>query len=403
MAGQQNSPSYKGAMYYGGGYYAGWDSNYLSPEYPLTGTGYKIIFYDRGGSKIGEITDEIQKPVLLNGSFDLLTTGCGMFRLELSELPSALSVLDYNYRVDIHLFNDSSPWYSGYIIKIPQDGTTVRTYTLSGYGYFNQLNDIVIKEDYALEYVDDIVKNLMTTYVEDKTDIIYRESKIKPALYEIQSVSWERIEAKEIFKQLSEYMNGYEFGVDATREFFFRPKSVTVEDEAQLFVGKNLDKFIPTADISSIKNKLYIYGGEVSGTPPTNYLVTVEDVSSQSAYGLKEAKMSIPSSLDVDDAEQWGDYKLAELKDPIQRATVSGIDIFQSKIEAKGKARVTSVNGLYEYTLPIVKVNYKFSKNGIQAKVQLGELETDFTRLQIDLKQRMYVQEQLSDQIITNL
>jgi hypothetical protein len=398
-----NSPAYYSGNYYGGSFYSGWDSNYDPPDIPLSGYGYNITFYDKGGSKIGIITSDVQKSVLLNGKFELLNTGCGMFELELSELPDALSSLSYNYRVDIHFYNDTSPWYSGYILEKPQDGTTEQTYKISGYGFFNQLSDIVVNDSYSSDYVHDIVKAIMTTYVEDKTDIIYRESKIEDTTYEIQSVSWDRIYAKEVFKQLSEYVLGYEFGVDADREFFFRQKSTGIEDEAQLFVGKNLNKFIPLEDISEVKNKLYIYGGEMTGTPPSNYLTTVEDASSQSAYGLKEAKLTIPSALDVDDAEQWGNYKLAELKDPVQRATIDGIDIYQVKLDAVGNARITSVDGLHEYTLPIKKVAYTFSSEGIVAKADLGELDLSFTKEQIKIKEALARQDQLNDQIISNL
>lgn len=403
MAIENNNPSYYSGNYYGGGFYAGWNVNYNVPDFPLSGYGYNIIFYDKGGSKVGIVSSDIQNSVLLNGQFELLNAGCGMFEIELSELPAALSGITYNYRVDIHFFNDVNPWYSGYILEIPKSGTTEQTFKIKGYGFFNQLSDILINESYSSDYVHVIVKDLMTSNIEDKTDIIYRASKIETTTYEVQSAAWERVVSKEVFKQLSEYTLGYEWGVDADREFYFREVSTDIEDEAQLFVGKNLDKFIPEEDISEIKNKLYIYGGEVSGTPPTNYLITVEDTASQSAYGLKEAKLTIPSALDIDDAEQWGNYKLAELKDPIQRASVNGIEIYQVRLEAKRNARITSINGLYEYTLPIKRVQYKFDSGGIIAAVQLGELDRSWTYEQIKIREKLIEQEQLNDQRTTQL
>jgi hypothetical protein len=392
-------PSYYGSLYYGSGFYSGWDTNYERPDFPLlSGYGYNIIFYDRGGAKIGIISSDIKNTVLLNGSFELLTSGCGSFSLELSSLPAALSSVTYNYRVDIHFYNDQNPWFSGYILETSQPGTTEETYKLSGYGFFNQLEDVLINESYSNEYVHDIVKDVMTTYVENNTDIVYRASKIEDTTYQIKSVSWERVSAKEVFKQLAEYALGYEFGVDADREFFFREVSTEIQDEAHLFVGKHLNKFVPQVDISGIKNKLYIYGGEVSGTPPSNYLTYVEDTASQSAYGLKEGKLTMPSALDVDDAEQWGNYQLAELKDPVVKATIDGIDIYQEKIEAVGNARITSVDGLNEYTLPIERVVYNFSASGIEVKAELGELDTTFTYEQLKIKQKVIEQEQLNDQ-----
>ncbi len=397
-----NNPSYHGYIHLGSGYLGGYAPVYNRPDYPLT-DGYNIIFYDRAGQKVAEISSQIQNTVLLDCFFELLPTGCGTFQMKLRGLTNALEDLTYNYRIDIHPFNDINPWYSGYIIEKPLAGDTSNIYTIKGYGYFNQLKDIMIEDDFTSDRVDDIVKSLMTSDVEDKTDIIYKEIRIEEADYVVQSISWQHVTAKEVMKQLSELMLGYEFGVNEFRQFFFRPKVTTIQDEAQLFVGKHVKKFIPKENIDKVRNRLHIYGGEVTGTPPSNYVATVEDTDSQDTYGLREAKLTIPSVLDATDAEQWGDFKLAELKDAEQSARIDGVDINikKKKIDARGNARITSDDGLNEYTLPIKSVRYTINADGVTARVQLGKKDKLFTELQLELQQEIITQEQLGDQRVS--
>ena len=389
-----------GGNWYANSYKAGYYQDITTVTYPYQAKGYKIVFYTKAGAKVGEISSEVQNSVLIGANFELLVNGCGKFELELSELPSPLSDVTYNYRVDIHLFGDTSPWYSGYIIKIPQSGTTESTLKYSGFGFYNQLQDIMINASYTTDQVSVIVKDLMTEYIESGTDIVYNVDKIEDTSYEVQSINWDRVFAKDCLKQLSELYLGFEFGVDEDRELFFRAKDVDVYDIARLWVSQNIQTFIPQEDIDKVRNKLHIYGGEVTGGAgsKTNFVTTVEDATSQAAYGVKEDKLTIPSVLDSTDATQWGNYKLTELKDPVQKAKVSGIELTKTRINARGKAKITSVDGLHEFTLPIKKVKYKLASKGITADLELGEKDVFFSAEQLKLMQRITTEESLSEQ-----
>ena len=393
------SGSYYGGVFKAGSYYAGYSAAYTPVVYPLQGKAYKIIFYDRDGLKLAEISSEVQKGLLLSASFELLTNGCGAFDIFLSSLPEELEDITYNYRVDIHLFGDDSPWYSGYIIDLPQEGTTEIGWKYSGFGYYNQLDDVFVNRSYEVKQVSYIARDIMSTLIEGNTDIVYDFNKIEATAYEVQSISWERVAAKEVMKQLAELVLGFEFGVDEKREFFFREKDTDVNEDARLWVGKHMSTFIPKADISKIKNKLYIYSGEVTGAEgeKSNYVLTVEDATSQAAYGVKEDKLTMPSVLDSADAEQWGNYKLSELKDPVQIAKITGIEIFKTRINAVGKANITSVDGLHTFTLPIKQVKYSITSNGITADVDLGEKDVSFVAESLRIAQKIIVAEQLED------
>ncbi|MBA7568553.1 hypothetical protein ES708_10282 [subsurface metagenome] len=352
---------YKRGSFYGNvflafSYKAGYRGVYIPVVFPLQGKAYKIIFYDRTGLKIGEISSETEKSPLINATFELLTLGCGAFDISLSELPEYLKDITYNYRVDIHLFGNGNPWYSGYITDLPQEGTTELAWKYSGYGFYNQLEDVLVERVYEGREVAYIVNDLMSTLIEAATDIVYSVDKIKATAYEVQSIRWDRVSSKEVMKELAEMVLGYEFGVDEDREFFFRPKDTSINEDTRFWVGKHLTVFIPKADISKIKNKLHIYSGKVTGAAgeKTNYVLTVEDVPE--GENPKEDKLTLPSALDDADAGQWGNYKLTESKDPVQTAKVKGVEVFKTKIEPIGKAKITSIDGLHTYELPIKQV-----------------------------------------------
>lgn len=389
--------AYLGGEWHGYAYHAGEHRNYTLFLFPLQESGYKIVFYDRSGQKMGEVSSELGDSALVSADFALENIGCADFAIELAELPTALAALTYNWRVDIHLFGDSEPWYSGYVIELPRPGTTERAVKFSGYGFYNQLGDRMVDGDYQATTVEYIVNHLLQTQIEAGTDIVYNADKIEATGHTIQRIRWEKVYAREVMKQLAEMVLGYEYGVDARREFFFRQKPTTVQDAAHLWVGANLNTFIPTEDINKVRNRLHVFGGAVTGQDgsKTNFVATVEDVASQGAYGIKEEKLTLPSSLGSADATRWGGYKLTELKDPVRKAKVTGIELRRVRIEARGLARITSLDGLHEYELPIKKVKYAISSDGVVADVDLGEKDIAFAEEQLRLKQQLITADQL--------
>ncbi len=391
-----------GGIWYGYGWKAGWYPITITKEilYPLQGPGYKIIFYTKEGAKVGEISSEVQHSPLIKVEFTLLVNGCGEFSLELSKLPKELKEITYNYRVDIHLFGDTTPWYSGYIIRVPQKGTTSPTRVFEGFGFYNQLGDILISASYTNKQVSEIVNDLMSKYIEKDTDIVYNADKIEATDYVVKEIRWDRVSAKDCLKQLSELCLGREYGVDEKRELFFRAKDDNIYDIARFWVGKHITTFIPTEEIDGIKNRLYIYSGKVTGSTgnKTNYVLTVEDIESQQNYGVKEAKLTIPSVLNDSDAAQWGTYKLTELKSPRQTAELKGYRVTNQRVNARGFAEVTSEDGQYCFILPIKEVKYSISSNGITADINLGERKIYFSKYQLELQQRIATEEYLSEQ-----
>lgn len=375
-------------------HYNGYSKISLPTVFPLQVKGYKIIFYDTTGEKIGELSSETGTPLGLLIEFELIDHGCGSFKMELSELPAELEEVTGDYRVDIHLFGDINPWYSGYILNPPKPGSTESKIIYEGYGYYNQLNDQPIKRSYENKLITYIVRDIISTIIEPETDIVYSALSIINSSIMVAAISWKHISAKDVLSQLSELVLGYQFGVDEQRRFFFRQKDTSINQFAHWWAGKNLQTFIPAEDRSTIRNRLYIYTAENEDEP----VCVVDDLVSQALYRVRADKLTMPSILDASLAEEWGNYKLTQLAYPKQTAKITGIEVFKYKIEAKGKARVTSKDGLHTYELPIERVKYRISSNGLEVDVELGEKDKSFTASQLALGQKILTLEQLGDQ-----
>lgn len=423
------------------------DEGTITITYPLQDSGFLVIVYDPYGQKLAEFGDTIKNNPLQTIEFDHRSTGCGDLKLTFSRLPSTAQIT-YNTRVDVHLYGDINPWYSGYIISVPMHGTTEKTFVYKGYGFYNQLDDIILNTEYENTELSDIVKNIMQNKVEPNTDIVYAESKIYSTGYPAKKLKFSYQTAKEAFTALTEYAGNYVCGVDEYRQLYFKEVVTSINEDSRFWVGWHVHTFKPEQSISDLKNYLYIKASStyvttlsaamtsssvnpsvvsaerisigdtlkvedeqlyVSGKTGTNLTVTrgynsttaaehaigtlvnntslssttprilaiCSDETSIGIYKKKEDILSIPSAMSEDDAQRWGDNKLAKLKDPVTTASVDNINLRKTLIKAEGKARITSKDGLKVYELPIVKVSYKISSAGMIYSMQLGALPTE--------------------------
>jgi hypothetical protein len=235
--------------------------------------------------------------------------------------------------------------------------------------------------DFDME-VSNIVRDIVTTFIEPKTDIVYDVAKIISTGYTATYVKFDKVTAKKAIQDLADLAQSYMFGVDEERDFYFKAVSTAVNNDAIRFITKNVKTFTYDEDISKIVNKIYIRAGSL--TAGSNYIGFVESGPSQSAYGLKEKILVAPNVLDVDDATRWGTYKLNSLKDPVLKAKASIVTLNKILIKAFGKARIFDENG-NKYELPIKKITYKISTQGITCDMELGDLEQPIQEEFLDL------------------
>jgi hypothetical protein len=223
--------------------------------------------------------------------------------------------------------------------------------------------------------ISEIVHDLATQFIEAKTDVVYDPTKIIPTGFTITDINFDKVTAKKALTDLAEIAQDYVTGVDAARALFFKP--VDTDVKIWRHVGKHLSGFEPKEDISKIVNRIYVRAGKI--TSKSNYAATVEDTTSQSSYGLREAVMTVPTSLDSADATRWGNYQLSKLKDPVKTAKVKNVDLDNTRIEAAGKASIRPTSGA-AVELFIKKAVYRVSAEGITCSLDLGEVDMPIER-----------------------
>lgn len=341
---------------------------------------YTIIAYAEDGTKTAVFGAGSESNAVSSCKFEIGETGCGSLEIVFNKLP-ANAELSYRQRVDIHLFNDSRPWYSGYIISRPIEGTTQdKNFKFTGHGYYNLLEKVIINSTYENQEVSAIVSDI-SRQIERKIGLTTNPNKIINTGYTITKIILDHVTAKEALKQLSDFAIDYVYGVDEYRQLYFQPRDTEINEQARLWVGQHIDSYVPEWDVEEIVNHAYIKGGNVDDNGE-QWLAEVEDIESQDKYKIQEDIWTLPSAYSTEDAQRWGESQLQKYKDPVKTAKIQNVKLeypradgtfFVRKLSTQGQAAITTLNGEL-YTYPISKLKYEISASkGINLNMELGE------------------------------
>lgn len=340
---------------------------------------FTVIAYADNGTKTAFFGSGIEKNPLSKVSFDISATGCGSCELIFKVLPTS-SELNYMQRIDIHLFGDELPWYSGYIITRPVEGTTDMEYKFTAHGYYNRLGHLILFETY--EHMDPgaIVRDIARK-AEKNHGLVYNQTKIADAGYTVTKLVFDGVTAKEALDTLSDFALDFVYGVDEYRSLYFQPRARRINEETRLTVGTHIQKYQPTWNTEKIYNWARIKGGNVDAKGE-QWLCSVQDDTSIAQYGRRDKVLTLPSAYTITDAKRWGENQLSQYKNPICSAKVSGVRLEYPMADGSfnvrhlttmGQAEIRTLEG-ETYSYPITKVKYTIAANtGITADMTLGE------------------------------
>jgi len=344
---------------------------YVPPE--LTVKGFKLLFYDVSQTKVGELGADVKVGKVSEIDFELMDFGCGAFSFVLDSLP--VFPIGYRTRVDVHPYFDATPWFSGFVQTIPKPGQKP-PYRFIGFGFFEQLDWTMVTASYQSQEVSVIIKDIVQNVVAPSTQIAYNASKIEATTYTVTDISFDHARAKDAIQQLAAIAQGYEFGVDNSREFYFRAIDTAVY--YYHWAGRQFQDVEIEEDPLSVRNKLYVKSGEIQAGG-TNIVGSVSDAASIAAYGLREDIVTAPDILNSSDALQWAGQILAEKKDPQTKARIRNVlfDTTKAKIDSKGRIKITTFDGA-TYTLQIKRVLYRISSAGTLGEIEGGAVLIPF-------------------------
>lgn len=372
---------------------------------------FKIICYKDDGTISAEFGAGAKKNAVSSFNFKNGETGCGQCTITFKQLPTN-SELNYKQRVDIFLFNDNKPWWSGYVLTRPVKGTTETTYTFTLHGYYNLLEKVQVFKTYENKDAAEIVRDIAKT-AEKKIGLVYNAEKLINTGYLITKVVFDGVTVKEALSQLCDFGIDYVYGVDERRSLYFKPRVSDINEQARFWIGKNLDSYIPTWNIEKIVNWARIKGANVDDEGES-WLATVEDTESQATYGLQEDIWTLPSAYEAADAERWGKNQIEKYKNPVKSAKIKNIKLEYNKPDGTFNVRKLSTDGECVITdrdgnsvqYPISTIKYSVSSaKGIYCEMELGEqpftIEQYFAKLEREYKNTELLQQASNQQLTT--
>ena len=370
---------------------------------------YVVYAYAADGTRTAMFGSGVEDNALSQLTFAITSTGCGECTMTFKKMPSNVE-LTYMQRIDIHLFGDSQPWYSGYILSRPVEGTTESTYTYKAHGYYNRLESMYLFQTYESMDVADIVRDI-ARQAEKSQDLIYNETKIITAGYTVQKLVFDGTSVKDALKTLADFAVDYVYGVDENRNLYFKPRNGSINEQARLTVGVHIASYVPSWDVSKVVNWARIKGGNINDKGE-QWLCTVEDAESQALYGKRQAVWTLPEAQAVEDAERWGANQIAKYKDPVRSAKVTGVQLeyplrdgtFNVRhMGTDGQAEIRTLSG-DTFAYPINKISYTVSAaKGIAADLQMGEPAFALDRYLLEQERNYKAAESASAQALKQL
>lgn len=335
-----------------------------------------LRFYNRDGLLTRVLSSNAQHGYLVSLSWDVSAAGCGQCDVHTTEELD----LEFDYRCDVHLWNQLDPVFSGFLLENPRPGTTERIAQYTFYGGYYLLDQVYITATYAPQSVYGIVVDILRQATA-RLPIALNLLKIQTTTYNTSGeLKFLRSKLTSVLKQLADLAGGYSWGVDADSEFFFQAPSDDID--MHTWVGKHLDTYVPREDTRELCNKLYIKAGKVRSDLPsddpfykTNWLPEpLEDEESQGLYRVREGEFSAPSVLNLVDAARAGQVELDRRKVPRRYATVTGLTFDGTVPAATGKARIVGRNGV-EFIYPKKRLRWTVDSARIRIDLELGDYD----------------------------
>ena len=343
----------------------------------------QVIFYDADGTKTAVFSNDTEELPFKELSFEINRNGCSNGKIIFNTFPKFTNIA-YGQRIDVFLFGDKKAWWSGKVLKRPDDGGTATSFEISCYGLYDRLDQIILfNKEYKNMELSDIVRDIARE-VSSKTGIVYNQSKIYNAGYTVGHIKFDGVSTKEALDDLSKFAMNYVYGVDERREFYFKKINTKINEEARIWVGIHCSGFVPSQSIDKIYNYARVKGGttDVQGE---QWLCTVENLESQKLYERREKTLTLPSAYSVEDAQRWGQYQIDSNAMPKYSAKLTGLildypkadgSFSVRKLSTDGQASVTGLDGIVR-NYPITKIKYSVSgSKGICCDLELGDQPT---------------------------
>lgn len=259
--------------------------------------------------------------------------GCGGFSFKLPRRLFEEKNVSGTFNIRIYYRNPSTDtydiWYQGFIQnKTPFVRGNTEDIQIDGHGYYAQLKNIYVNTSYASQEVSVIVKDVLDTYITPNTNISYQAADIEATTYTPDSITFNDY-GDAVMQKLADLVGTREYGVDSSRNFFFKARSTSVG--RQFYLNKNLHSFTENQDFSDIFNRVYVQGAQAGGT--SYFSAATNHLPSQAKYGIIDRVIQNSSVTTDAVAAQLSTSALSESNDVSRKASFKLVNL-EAQLEA---------------------------------------------------------------------
>ena len=224
--------------------------------------------------------------------------------------------------------------------------------------------DITVTQDYNSQECSAILKDLVDNYGSGFTYTNVNASSVSITVNWYQKPFWDCV--KEICTA-----SGFFCYVDASLDFHFAENGTVINTGEAIVHDYNLLEVTEFAeDLSFVRNRIIVYGAEQEGV---QLIYTAEDSTSIASYGAREEIVNDSNITAYLQAKDYGDYLLAEEKDPPEIGEVKGTLL--ATIQPGESIRLSSpFNNLPPNTYNILSYKHKLDMNtGLTTTVKVNK------------------------------
>lgn len=265
---------------------------------------------------------------------------------------------------EVELFVDAVKHYGGRIISFSERVETNRviSYDIQCKDYSQDANRVLIQEQFIDMTVEDIIDYVVTTYAPDFTTT----NVVCPIM--VTSITFDRITLMAALDKLSK-MTNFSFYIDYDKDIHFfqknaEPAPFNLTDTSLNYIEDSLEI---NRDISQLRNRVFIRGGEIEGEERTEKF-NGDGVKKTFVLGNKFSSLPVvevggtPVTVGIDFLDQEDDFdafwnfqqKYIRFKDSTipgsgtNNIEVTGTPLFVLVMRVEDTASITQY-GLYEF------------------------------------------------------
>lgn len=292
--------------------------------------GIEIQFYSPSGEYVGMVGTTFDNANLVNWKLTEEKIG-GVINFEFS-ISRKVDIGFYNL-MECRIFKDGKFWFSGEMQVKRNEDSNNPNYKYEGRGWISYLKEIKIDELYQNMTLQEIVEDLVSTYLAPNTPIEYNPSLINCPDYTVTKLEYKKKTIDKALQDILEIANinyttiQFRYGIDENKQFYF--SYIDLDPIMGLFEGYQFQNPDVKENLKSVINQIDIYRAK-ENSQDVEFVSRIEDTESQGNYGLRNKDITISDFVDTATAERIATAIIERFKEPLLEISIKdlGTDLY---------------------------------------------------------------------------